>query len=131
MKRLVYIMATALLLWPACSAEQKTASQNENKEAEAARHERLLYQAKIEAKLRDLDREIGTLKTKIGNQNKVARKQLEQQMAELARKREAAQKEFERLKNSSQEAWRDMQAGIDAAMEDLETAYNRAASHFN
>ena len=130
MKRLVCIVSTALLLWPACSAEQKTASQKEHKEAEAARHERQMYQDRIEKELRDLDQEIDTLKTKIGSQNRVDGKQLIQPMAELNRKREAAQKEFENLKNSSQEAWRDMKTGIDAAMADLETAYEQASSHF-
>ena len=130
MKRLVYIMAMALLLWPGCSAEQKADSQNEHKEAEAARHERQMYQDKIEKELRNLDQEIDTLKTKIGSHNKVEGKRLIQEMAELDRKRETAQKDFETLKNSSQEAWRDMRTGVDAAMEDLEMAYEQASSHF-
>jgi restriction endonuclease S subunit len=89
-----------------------------------------MYQDNIEAKLRDLDQQIDALKVKIGKQKKVDRKQLEQEMAELDRKREAAHQDFEKLKNSSQEAWRDMKVGIEAAMEDLETAYEQAASHF-
>lgn len=130
MKRLLSIIAISLLLWPACSTEQKTASQNEKRETETARQEREEFQGKVEAQLRDLDREIDALRAKMGKPNKVRRKQVEKQMAELERKREAAQEEFEKLQNSSQEAWKDMKVGIDAAMEDLETAYKQAASHF-
>jgi hypothetical protein len=51
-------------------------------------------------------------------------------MADLDKKREAAHLRLEKLKNSSQEAWVDMKLGIDSAMDDLENAYQRAASHF-
>ena len=52
-------------------------------------------------------------------------------MAELDRKGEVAGQQFEKLKNSSQEAWRDMKPGIDAAMRDLEPAYKRTAADLN
>ena len=52
-------------------------------------------------------------------------------MAELDRKRQVAQQQFEKLKNSSQTAWRDMKPELDAAMRDLEFAYKRAAADFN
>ena len=130
MKRLICVMAMSLMLWPACSTEQNRAGQNVNNAAETARQEKQMYQDKIEAKLRDLDQQIDALKVKIGKQNRVDRKQLQQQMAELDRKRVAAHQELEKLKNSSEEAWQDMKAGIEAAIGDLETAYERAASHF-
>ncbi|MGO8735563.1 MAG: hypothetical protein ACLQVM_22520 [Terriglobia bacterium] len=74
MNRLVCAMAMSLLLWPACSVEQKPASKNENKEAEAARHERKMDEDKIGTQLRDLDQEIDALRAKMGKQNKVDRK---------------------------------------------------------
>jgi TolA-binding protein len=123
-------MALSWLLWPACSTEQNRASQDENRGAEAAKQERQMYQDKIEAKLRDLDQQIETLKTKMGKLDKADRRQFEKQMAELDRKRAAAHEEFEKLKNPSQEAWQDLKAGIDAAINDLEAAYRQAASHF-
>jgi len=52
-------------------------------------------------------------------------------MAELDRKGEVAQQQFEKLKNSSQTAWRGMKPGIDAAIRDLGAAYKRAAADFN
>jgi len=130
MKWLTYSVILAILLSPACSTGQKAPAPNESHEAEAAKRERQQYQEKIEAKLRELDQEIDALKAKTAKQGKAAGKQLNQQMAELDQKREVAHQELEKLKNSSQEAWQDMKAGIDAAMDDLGTAYKRAASHF-
>jgi TolA-binding protein len=130
MKRLIYLMAVALLLWPACSAENKPSGQNRDKEAAAVRQQRQMYQDKIQAKLRELDAEIDTLEAKMEEQKKLNRKKLEPQIAELDRKRESARQELEKLNNSSAEAWRDVKGGIDAAMDDLETACKQAASKF-
>lgn len=129
MKKLIGVVAVALLMWPACSNNLNRASQNENNDAETARQQRLAYQAKIEVKLRDLDREVDQLKSK-AEQNKADGKQLDQRMAELERKREIAHQKLERLRTSSQEAWADMKVGIDAAMQDLESAYDKAAADF-
>jgi hypothetical protein len=130
MKWLVYPLFLAILLWPASNTGQKAQTPNESQEAKAARRERQQYQEKIGAKLRSLDHEIDALKAKTAKQSKVARKELNQQMSELDQRREVAHQEFEKLRNSSQGAWQDMKAGIDASMDDLETAYERAASHF-
>lgn len=130
MKWLGYSLCLAILLWPACSTGEKAQTPNQSQEAEAARRERQQYQKKIETKLRELDQEIDALKVKTAKQSKVARKQLDRQMSELDQKREVAHQEFAKLRNSGQGAWQDMKAGIDAAMDDLETAYERAASHF-
>jgi len=130
MKRLVYVLAMFLWLWPACSGQQKSASLNENKEAEAARQEKQMYQDKIEAKLRDLDQRIAALKVKVEKEKKVDRKEIDQELEELDRKRAILRQELEKLKSSTELASQDMKAGIDAAMEDLEAAYERAAAHF-
>jgi DNA repair exonuclease SbcCD ATPase subunit len=123
-------MAMSLLLCPACSTEQNRAGQDENNAAETARQEKQIYQDRAEAKLRDLDQQIDTLEAKMKKETKVERKQLDPQIAELERKRDVAHQKLEKLKTSSQEAARDMMAGIDAALEDLKTAYERAASDF-
>lgn len=128
MKKLVCALALSLWLWPACSTEQRAASQEENQRLAEARQEKQMYQDKVEAQLRELDREIDALRAKMGKS--LNRKQLDQQMDELERKRAIAHQELDKLKNSSQEAWQDMKAGIDSAVQDLETAYQQAASHF-
>jgi TolA-binding protein len=122
-------MAISLLLWPACSTEQNGASANENTAAEMARQEKLMYQNKVDAHLRDLERQIDALKAKV-KQGKAENRQLDRQMAELERKREVAHQKLEKLETSSQEAWGVMKEGIDAAMKDLQTVYEKAAADF-
>jgi TolA-binding protein len=130
MKWLSYSLMLAMLCCPACSNVQNAQGPDESQKNEAAKQDRQQYQDQVEAKLRELDREIDELKAKAEKHGKEAQKQYDQQRPELERKRKAAQQEFEKLKNSSREAWQDMKAGIDAAMDNLESAYDKAASHF-
>ncbi len=114
-------------MWTSCGSQDKASTPNENERVEAASQEKNQYLEEIEARLRELDQEINALKAKAAKQGKEVRSQFDQQMAELYQKQEVARKEFEKLKNSSQGAWRDMKPGIDAAMRDLEAAYKRGA----
>ena len=129
MKKLVGALALLLLVLPACTTEQRAASQNENQNRESAQRDREIYQDKVNAQLRDLDQKIDALKVKLENE-KLNRKQINREMDELDRKRAAAQRQMDRLKSSSQDAWQDMKVGIQAAMRDLESAYDQAAAHF-
>jgi TolA-binding protein len=130
MKKVICIMGLSLLLLPACSTEQNRASQNSNNSMESARQERQEYQEKADSKLRELDQQIATLKSRLETEKNVDRKEVGRQMAELDRKRAEAQRQLDRLEHSSEGAWQDMKAGIDAAMDDLESAYHQAAAHF-
>ena len=130
MKRLAGVIIMALMFWPGCSSEQRAAKRNDPSEAETAKQERQMYQDRAAAKLRELDQEIEALNKEIGSQSRVDRKQLDRETADLERKREAAHQQIKELEGSSQAAWGDMKAGIDAALRDLETAYHQAATHF-
>jgi TolA-binding protein len=130
MKKLVCLLAMTLLLSVGCSVEQNRASQNDNNAMESARQKREMYQDQLAEKLRDLDQEISALKTTIENDNKGDKKQLHRQMTELEQKRAVAHEKLEKVRDSSQAAWEDMKAGMDAAMHDLEAAYKQADAHF-
>jgi hypothetical protein len=70
------------------------------------------------------------LNAKASKQGTEARKQFDRQIAELDRQRVTVQRQLDKLKTSSQQAWRDMKPDLDAAMKNLETAYQRAAADF-
>jgi inorganic triphosphatase YgiF len=125
---ILFLATFASLIGAASNAQQVAARPREK--AEAGTSERQQYQEKIEAKLRELDREIAELKAEAAKQSRDAGKEVDQQVPELERKYEVARQKYEKFKNSSQGAWQDMKAGIDAAMKDLQAAYNRAALHF-
>lgn len=126
---LIMCLAIVMSLTDAAARAQQ-ATTNSKEKAAAGITEKKQYQEKIEARLRELDKEIASLKVKIAKQGKEAEKQLNQQMPELEQKREAAGQQLEKLRNCSQASWQDMKEGIEAAMKDLQTAYSRAASHF-
>ena len=125
---ILFLATFASLIGAASNAKQAAARPSEK--ADAGTSERQQYQDKIEAKLRELEREIADLKAETTKQGKDAGKGINQQIPELERKYEVARQKFEKFKNSSQGAWQDMKGGIDAAMKDLQAAYNRAATHY-
>jgi chromosome segregation ATPase len=130
MKQLAAILATAVLVSTPCSLQSRTSGTNAGAKATASAGKKEQYQRQVEAKLRDLDREIAGLKARASHNGRQVQKQFTQQMAELDDKRKAAQPQLEKFKDSSQQAWQDAKPGLDAAVRDLETAYKRAASDF-
>jgi chromosome segregation ATPase len=94
------------------------------------RQEKQIYLNRVDSNLHDLDRQIDDLQVRITKTSKVERKQLNQQMAELERKRAIAHEKLEKLKSSSEEAFGDMKVGFNAAMDNLQAAYEKAAADF-
>ena len=83
MRNLAYLLAVAVLMWTACTTEQSAPSAHKNEAAASASREKLQYQEKAEAQLRELDREIADLKEKAATQGQEARKELDQTLTEL------------------------------------------------
>jgi TolA-binding protein len=130
MKMMQSMFLAMIVSLTSAASSAKQAEARSNKTAKAGISERKQYQEKTEAKLRELDKEIAKLKVKVAKQDSEAGKQIEQQMADLEQKREAAGQQLQKFKKSSQDAWQDMKEGINAAINDLQAAYSRAASHF-
>jgi flagellar motility protein MotE (MotC chaperone) len=134
MKTLTCLFFAAVMISTACSTQQSAPSAgppaDQNGTAAAASGEKQQYEEKIEAQLKELDREIANLKERAVKQSKATRKDLDQSLTELEVKREVLRVKLEKLRNESEAAWKDMKPGIEAAMDDLEAAYRRAASHF-
>ncbi|HLY60575.1 MAG TPA: hypothetical protein VKV95_07385 [Terriglobia bacterium] len=112
------------------AANAKQAAARPKERTENGTSERQQYQDKIEEKLRELDHEIADLKERSAKEGRNAGKEIDQQMPELERRYQIARQKFEKFRDSSGGAWQDMKAGIDAAMKDLEAAYDRASTHY-
>src|SRR5258708_39624066 len=95
---ILFIATFASLIGAASNAQQAAARPKEK--TEAGTNERQQYQQKIEAKLRELDREIADLKAETTKQGKDAGKEIDQQIPELERKYEVARQKFGKFKNS-------------------------------
>ena len=130
MRRLPILLALVLLTWIPCRAQQAESTQPKNGEHPTASQQRDSYEEKAEARLRELKRQIEALNAKASQQGSEARKQFDRQIADLDRQRATVQKQLDKLKTSSQQAWRDMKPNLEAAMKDLEAAYQRAAADF-
>ena len=130
MKRLSFLLALVLLTWIPCRGQEAASTKQKNGEHATASQQRDSYQEKAEATLRELNRQIDALNAKAAKQGSEARKEFDRQMAELDQKRAAAQRELEKLKNSTQKAWRDMKPDLDAAIKNLQAAYQHAAANF-
>lgn len=128
---LLGVLSTSLLLYPACGVEQTGGSpvNPDDSATQAIRHERQMYQNRVQANLNDLDRRIAALEVRLRNREKGAEKRA-QLISGLDRKRACAFQKLQGLRTSSHEAWGDMKAGIDSAMDELEIAYQRANSNF-
>lgn len=139
MKNLAYFAMCALLISMGSGASmavamaahnQKSASVNQNEKGTSVSQEKAQLEDKAEAQLRQFDKEIAQLKVKASNEGKEAKKQYDRELPVLEQKRDDLQKRLVRFENSSEAAWGDMKPGIEAAMNDLEAAFHRAASHY-
>lgn len=88
------------------------------------------FQKTLELRLKDLDAEIIKLREKGRDLKDQAKISWEAKMGELETKRAVVGAKLNEIGNSSAEAWKDVQAGTQAAWEDLEKAFQEAAREF-
>jgi len=125
-----FLFPVIMLMGISCSSQPAAPAQRASGESDAAVQQKDQYQEKAEARIRELSRKIDELNAQASKEGKEVRKRLEPQVAALDRQRAAAQQQLEKLKNTSQQAWRDMKPNLEAAMKNLQDAYERAARDF-
>jgi len=128
MKRLSLLAALVLLMCIPCCSQEAPSTQQKNGEHVTASQQRDAYQEKAEARLRELKRQIDVLNAKASKQSSETRMEFDRQIANLDRQRATVQKQLDKLKASSQQAWHDMKPNLEAAMKNLEAAYQHAAA---
>ena len=85
----------------------------------------------METKLDEYGKEIDQLQAKAEKLEGDAKAKAEQQLAALRQKRDAVSEKVKDLGSSSGNAWEQLKAGIDAAMEDLGNAYKKVVAEFS
>ena len=78
-------------------------------------------------KLKDIDQ----LQAKAEKLEGDAKAKIDQQVAEMRQKKDVVSKKMMALGTSSKNAWEEVKLGIDEAMQDLVSAYNKAAAEFS
>jgi DNA repair exonuclease SbcCD ATPase subunit len=109
---------------------QRVSAQQSKEETRPATESKEQYQKRIQGKLDELGRQISALEAKEETQADQARRQLRTQLKELTQQHQATARQYEELKQDGQEAWKKMKPQMDAALDELEKAYERLAARF-
>lgn len=88
------------------------------------------FQLKLNARLGQLDEEIVMLRERGSSLKDDAKARWDEKLVNLESKREAARVKLAEVKDSSAEAWKDLQKGAQSAWNDLDTAFREASSEF-
>lgn len=88
------------------------------------------FQAKLEARLKELDGEIAKLREKGRELKDEEKLNWDRRMADLETKRETARAKLVEVRHSSEEAWKDVQKGAQSAWDELDKAFQEASDEF-
>lgn len=88
------------------------------------------YKKKLEAQFDEWKVEIDKLKAKANKADADAQIKYHKQIENIKTKQEAVQEKLVALKDSGDEAWEDLKAGLDNAMKNLGDAIETATSRF-
>lgn len=89
-----------------------------------------LYQKEIEAKLDELDAKIAQLQLKAQQANADMQHQYEAQLSTLSQRREVAKHKLDELVHSSEAAWEAIKGGVEGAVDELQSAFDKAITQF-
>jgi F0F1-type ATP synthase membrane subunit b/b' len=88
------------------------------------------FREETETKLAEYEKEIDQLQARAEKLEGDAKAKAGQQLTALRQKRDGVSEKLKNLSSSSGDAWEQMKSGVDAAMEDLVSAYEKAAAEF-
>jgi len=109
---------------------QHAPAQQSKEQTRLATESREQYQKRIQAKLDELSQQISALEAREESQADQARRELRKQLKELTQQHQATARQYDELKQEGQEAWKKMKPQMDAAVDELNKAYERLASRF-
>jgi nucleotide-binding universal stress UspA family protein len=116
------------------SAEAKEeTSREEGEEVKTPKEKserRKAYQEKIEGQLKDWGAKIDELRAKVERSKGEVKLKYEKQMEGLRNRRETVQKKLLEMKESGEEAWEGLKAGIEKGLEDLQDTFDQTVSKF-
>ncbi len=98
--------------------------------AEFAQQTKEEFRKKLDARLKELDTEIVKLREKGHDLKDEAKVKWDQKLAELEAKRDAARVKLAEAADSSAEAWKDLQKGVQSAWDDMDKAFAEASREF-
>jgi hypothetical protein len=89
------------------------------------------YEEAIALELVELDKQLAELKKKANAAEEEVRSEVLEAVGELDKEREAVQKKLEEIQAKAPDAWEDLKAGLDEALDTLKDSYEKAKSRFD
>lgn len=145
-KGLLIIILLALVSVQGCGEKEKPQSksatiskENVKKEVKEAyeatkaytREQVQAFRQETETKLDEYKKDIDQLQAKAETLEGDAKAKAEQQLTALRQKRDEVSEKLKNLSSSGGNAWEEIKSGIDAAMQELGDAYQKAAAGFS
>jgi predicted nucleic acid-binding Zn-ribbon protein len=89
------------------------------------------YQEKLEAQLKEWSAKAKELQAKAETAKADAKVELQKHLDSLRAKQEAAQEKLKEIKEAGAAAWEKTKPGVEKAMADLSSAWERIKKHFS
>jgi hypothetical protein len=123
---IVLLLGTSLALVIGCGEKKAPPAQApQQSAADPAQQEKDGYAAAVQKELDEIKLGIEALKADAKAPGVEDKAKLDQQVDVLERKWQVAEKQFDELKSANAQAWRDLRAGMDAALADLRQAFSK------
>jgi F0F1-type ATP synthase membrane subunit b/b' len=102
-----------------------------NQEGDTSMSDKSAYREKLEARLEQWRAEIDKLQAKAAEASADARREYDDQVAELRKQQEEARDKLKELDEASDDAWEDMKGGFEKAWDKLGDAVKSARERFS
>ena len=122
MKLITALLACLLVFASACNRGPRTT--RAASDSELARHDRDMYEDRVEARLNDFEHRIDGLEARRKGLDKATQDRLGQDIAELRDRKDALDQKVSDLHKVSDQSWLDVKASLDRDLEQLEQAYS-------
>jgi hypothetical protein len=116
-----FIFAISTVFLMGCSLNAWSAEQKEEKES---------YKKEVGEKIKALDKKLNELKVKAGEVKGDAKEEFNKEMVDLRKKQTTAKKKWNELKRAGAKKWEKVKSEMSAAVQDLESSYDKMASRF-
>ena len=88
------------------------------------------YKKEVQEKLKALDQKIDELKGKVAELKGEVKKEFNKDMTELHKRQKNAKKEWRKVKGATVQGWEKVKSDMNAAVQEVENAYNKVTSRF-
>jgi peptidoglycan hydrolase CwlO-like protein len=86
------------------------------------------FQQKVHEELAAVQKQISALQGKARDVSSATRADLQESIAELEKKRDAAREQLNTLRAATDDKWNSLKTGMDAALDEIKSSYRKAVS---